>query len=417
MSGEADSGRRDFFRQGAALLGGAALFGIMPAGARSSAYAAGSDAPEMQEVKIGFLPLTDCASVVIASEMGFDRKYGIRIIPKREASWATVRDKLASGELQASQALYSMVYGIHLGVGGEKTDMAVLMTLNNNGQDIVLSSRLKEKGVRSGEALKRLVSMEKPHSVFAQTFPTGTHAMWLYYWMAAHGIDPLRDVNTITVPPPLMVSAMQSGNMDGFCAGEPWGPIAIREGIGFAAASSQQIWKDHPEKVLSATRDFVDSHPNTARAMIMAILEASSFIDHPANRPTVANIIAGKNYVDAPVGILEGRMQGIYDNGLGKTWQDPHHMKFHGDGEVNFPYLSDGIWFMTQLRRWGLLREDPDYDAVARTINRTELYTEAAAGAKVSVPAEPMRSSTLMDGRTWNGKDPKAYADSFEIRA
>ncbi len=417
MSGEADSGRRDFFRQGAALLGGTALLGMIPPGVRNSAYAAGSDAPEMEEVKIGFLPLTDCASVVIASEMGFDRKYGIRIIPKKEASWATVRDKLVNGELQASHVLYSLVYGIHLGVGGEKTDMAVLMTLNNNGQDILLSSRLREKGVRSGNELQRLVSMEKRNLVFAQTFPTGTHAMWLYYWMAAHGIDPLGDVNTITVPPPRMVSSMQSGSMDGFCAGEPWGPIAIREGIGFAAASSQQIWKDHPEKVLGATREFVDSHPNTARAMIMAILEASRYIDEPENRPTVARIIAGKNYVDAPVEILEKRMLGEYQDGLGKTWKDPDHMKFYRDGEVNFPYLSDGMWFMTQLRRWGLLREDPDYLGVAKKINRIALYGEAAAGAKVPVPDDFMRSSRLMDGKFWDGRDPESYASSFEIKA
>ena len=409
--------RRDFLKKGSLLLGGAALMAMVPPGVRSAAWAAGSDAPELKEVKVGFIPLTDCASVVIASVMKFDEKYGIKIIPSKEASWAGVRDKLVNGELHAAHVLYGLVYGVHLGIGGTKKDMSVLMHLNNNGQAITLSNQLKEKGATTGETLKKLVDSDKRDYTFAQTFPTGTHAMWLYYWLANFGIDPFRDVKNITVPPPQMVANMRVGNMDGFCVGEPWNNRAIADKIGFTAATTQDIWKDHPEKVLGTTAEFSDKYPNTARALIMAVLEASKYIDTMANRRGVSEIIADKSYVNCPVDIIDQRMEGKYEDGLGRKWNDANYMKFYNDGAVNFPYLSDGMWFITQHKRWGLLKEDPDYLAVAKQINQIDLYKQAASQVKVPVPKSVMRSSKLLDGTVWDGKDPKKYAASFKIRA
>jgi nitrate/nitrite transport system substrate-binding protein len=295
--------------------------------------------------------------------------------------------------------------------------MAVLMTLNNNGQAITLSNQLREKGVSDGAKLKALVDSEKRDYTFAQTFPTGTHAMWLYYWLAANGINPFADVKTIVVPPPQMVANMRVGNMDGYCVGEPWNARAIFDGIGFTAASSQDIWKDHPEKVLGTTAEFVQKYPNTARALIMAVLDAAKFIDTMSNRRRVAEIVADKSYVNTAVDVIDGRLHGKYDNGLGKTWDDPNYMKFYNDGAVPFPYLSDGMWFMTQHKRWRLLKEDPDYLAVARKVNQLELYKQAATQVKVPVPKEPMRSSKLIDGAVWDGKNPKTYAAGFKIKA
>ena len=374
-----ESGRRDFLKKSSMILTGAALMAMVPPGVRSAAWAAGSDAPELKEVKVGFIPLTDCASVVIASVMKFDEKYGIKITPSKEASWAAVRDKLVNGELHAAHVLYGLIYGVHLGIGGPKKDMSVMMTLNNNGQAITLSNQLKEKGATSGETLKKLVDSDKRDYTFAQTFPTGTHAMWLYYWLANYGIDPFKDVKNITVPPPQMVANMRVGNMDGFCVGEPWNNRAIADKIGFTAATTQDIWKDHPEKVLGSTAEFTQKYPNTARALMMAVLEASRYIDVMANRRGVAEIIADKSYVNCPVEIIDQRMEGKYEDGLGKKWDDANYMKFYNDGAVNFPYLSDGMWFLTQHKRWGLLKEDPDYLAVAKQINQVELYKQAAA--------------------------------------
>ena len=381
-------------------------------------WAAGSDKPEKQEVKIGFIPLTDCASVVMASVLGIDKKYGVTIVPSKEASWAGVRDKLVNGELDMAHVLYGLIYGVHLGVGGPKKEMATLMTLNNNGQAITLSQKLADKGAVDGASLAKLIKSEPREYTFAQTFPTGTHAMWLYYWLASAGIDPFKDVKNIVVPPPQMVANMRVGNMDGFCVGEPWGERAILDKIGVTATTTQDIWPDHPEKVLGTTGDFVKAHPNTARAVTAAIIEAGKWIDaSAANRSEMARTIATRSYVNTSVEAIESRIQGKYSNGLGKSWDDKHPMRFYGDGATSFPYLSDGMWFLTQHKRWGLLSEHPDYLGVARQVNRIDIYKEAAAAAKAPLPASDMRSSTLMDGKVWDGKNPKAYADSFAIKA
>ena len=396
---------------------GAAVLAMVAPGVRHAAWAAGSDAPEKKEVKVGFIPLTDCASVVIASVMKFDEKYGIKIVPSKEASWAAVRDKLVNGELDASHVLYGLIYGVQLGIGGPKKDMAVLCTLNNNGQAITLSNQLRDKGAIDGPSLKALIAREKREYTFAQTFPTGTHAMWLYYWLAANGIHPFNDVKTIVVPPPQMVANMRVGNMDGYCVGEPWGNRAIYDKIGFTAITTQDIWKDHPEKVLGTSAEFVQQNPNTTRAMIAAVIEASQFIDTMANRKKVAEIIADKSYVNCPVDVIDQRLEGVYDNGIGKKWNDANYMKFYSDGAVNFPYLSDGMWFLTQHRRWGLLKEDPDYLAIATQVNKIDLYKQAATLAKAQVPKDAMRTSKLVDGVVWDGKSPRSYAGSFKIMA
>ena len=385
---------------------------------RAAVYAQGSDKPEKEEVRVGFIPLTDCASIVMASVLGIDKKYGVKIIPTKEASWAGVRDKLVNGELDMAHVLYGLIYGVHLGMAGPKKDMAVLMNLNHNGQAITLSKKLAEKGAVDGQGLAKLMASEKREYTFAQTFPTGTHAMWLYYWLASAGIHPMKDAKVITVPPPQMVANMRVGNMDGYCVGEPWGHRAIADGIGITATTTQDIWADHPEKVLGTTSDFVKKYPNTARAVTAAILEAGKWIDAGlSNKMKMAETIADKAYVNTSVDVINQRILGRYQNGLGKTWDDPNHMKFFNDGLVNFPYLSDGMWLLTQHKRWGLLKDHPDYLKVAKEVNQIDLYKQAATASKTAIPKQDMRSSKLMDGVVWDGKDPRKYADSFKLHA
>lgn len=405
--------RREFVT--AAL--GASLMSMVPPGVRSAAWAAGSDAPEKKEVRIGFIPLTDCASVVMAAVNKFDEKYGIKIIPTKEASWAGVRDKLVNGELDMAHVLYGLIYGVHMGIGGPKKDMANLMTLNNNGQAITLSKALADKGATDVSSLAAVMKKEPREYTFAQTFPTGTHAMWLYYWLASGGINPLKDAKAIVVPPPQMVANMRVGNMDGFCVGEPWNHRAIMDGIGITAATTQDVWKDHPEKILGCTADFAKQNPNTCRAVIMAVLEASRWIDASiSNKMKMAEVISQKAYVNTSVDAINQRILGRYQNGLGKTWDDPNHMKFFNDGAVNYPYLSDGMWFLTQHKRWGLLKSHPDYLAVAKQINQVDLYSQAASQLKINVPKSTMRSSKLIDGVVWDGSNPAKYADGFKIK-
>ena len=407
-------GRRQFIQKAGAVAGAGMLGSI----GMNAAWAAGSDAPEKKEVKIGFIPLTDCASVVMASVLGFDKKYGVTIVPSKEASWAGVRDKLVNGELDMSHVLYGLIYGVHVGVGGPKKDMAVLMGLNRNGQAITLSKALADKGAVDGPSLAKLMAKEKREYTFAGTFPTSTHTMWLNYWMAASGIDPVKDAKVIVVPPPQMVANMRVGNMDGFCVGEPWNQRAIIDKIGVTAITTQDIWKDHPEKVLGTRAEFVKANPNTCRAVMMAVLEAGKWIDAGlANKNKMADTVAEKSYINTSADAINQRILGRYENGMGKTWDDPNFMKFYDDGQVNFPYLSDGMWFLTQHKRWGLIKEHPDYLAIAKQINQIDLYKEAASAMKVSIPKDAIRTSKLLDGVVWDGKDPKKYADSFKIHA
>lgn len=403
------------FLAGSAVLGGSML---LP-GFMNSVWAAGSDAPEKKAIRVGFIPLTDCSSVVMAAVKKFDEKYGINIIPSKESSWASVRDKLVSGELDAAHALYGMVYGLQLGVSGPQHDMAMLMSLNNNGQAITLSNQLKQAGVTDAASLKTAVNASaKGTYTFAQTFPTGTHAMWLYYWLANAGIHPFNDVRNVVVPPPQMVMNMKIGNMSGYCVGEPWNQRAIRDDIGFTAATTQEIWPDHPEKILGTTSSWVSANPNAARALTAAVLDASRWIDaSDANRIETAQTVASRAYINTSVETIQGRMLGDYENGLGKKWKDAHKMRFFNDGAVNYPWLSDGMWFLTQHKRWGLLDKDPDYLAIAKKINRIDVYRQAAAAVGgISVPASDMRSSTLIDGKVWDGSNPAEYANSFAMK-
>jgi len=383
------------------------------------AWVNGSDAPEKSSLDLGFMALTDCASLVVAATQGFAQPYGLTLNLKRQSSWANLRDKLVSGELDAAHSLYGLIYAVHLGIGGvAPIDMAVLMGLNQNGQSINLSHALQQQGVVTPEALDRHVHQSRTKLTFAQTFPTGTHAMWLYYWLASQGIHPLQDVESVVVPPPQMVAHLQAGRIDGFCVGEPWSASAVKQNQGFTLATTQAIWPNHPEKVLGCTQAFVDQYPNTARVLVMALLEASRFIEQNIeNRRSTAQLLSGHEYLDAPLDCIEPRLLGIYDDGLGNQWQDPHALRFFAGGDVNLPYLSDGMWFMTQFRRWGLLREDPDYLSVARQVQQLALYRQAADALGISSNGRDMRSSQLIDGKIWDGSDPGGYARSFRLHA
>lgn len=399
-------------------IGAASILSLIDPLVKAGAWAAGSDAPEKTDVKVSFIALTDCSSVVMANHLGLDKKYGVKIIPTKEASWAAIRDKLVNGENDISHILYGLVYGLQMGIGGQQKDMSILMSLNNNGQAITLSKALNQKGVTDGASLKALMDKEKRDYTFAQTFPTGTHAMWIYYWLANYGINPFKDAKIITVPPPQMVANMRSGNMDGYCVGEPWNARAIFDGIGFTAMTTQAIWQDHPEKALGTTSDFAKKYPNTCRAVTAAVLEAGKYIDASAsNKRNTAEVVSAPAFVNTDINVIQDRMMGRYNNGIGKTWDDPHAMKFYNDGVATFPYLSDGMWFMTQHKRWGLLKEHPDYLAVAKKVNNIAIYKDAATASKTPLPKSDMRSSKLFDGVVWNGTNPAAYADSFKIKA
>jgi nitrate/nitrite transport system substrate-binding protein len=240
--------------------------------------------------------------------------------------------------------------------------------------------------------------------------------MWLSYWLASCGIDPLRDVRIITVPPPQMVARLGDGSIDGCCVGEPWGAQAVATGVGVTVATSQQIWPGHPEKVLASSARFVDEQPAAAAGLVRALLEACRLLDEPKRRSEAAALLAVPAVVGAALPILQPRFVGDYDDGMGHTWHDPQAVRFFADGQVTWPAPADAIWFLTQFRRWGLLAQAPDYSAIAADLQCAGIYRSAASALGIAVP-EGRSAVTLCDGRVWDGRDPEAYALSFPIRA
>lgn len=353
---------------------------------------------EKTELVIGYIPLTDCAPLVTAVKLGLDQKHGLKIRLQSGSSWASIRDRLIIGELDAAHILYGMVYGIHLGIGGIQQKMSVLMTLNQNGQGITLSKQLLGLGIHDGASLAEYIHAHPRELRFAQTFPTGTHAMWLYTWLASLGVDPLNEVELVVLPPPEMGNHMLSGQIHGFCAGEPWNARAIRDGVGFSVVASQDIWPNHPEKVLGTTKEFVSKFPNTAQALVECILEACRYIDEPAHCEEVVRWMVEDGYVNATMADILPRFLGVYENGLGGCTVTKHPIRFHDEGSVNFPYLSDGAWFVDQFKRWGMFSKNKDALAVAAEVSEIALYKRAAQSMEVALPDSEMRSVNVVNG-------------------
>ena len=362
-------------------------------------------------LRLGFMPLIDCAPLLAAVRLQLDRKHGLRLQLHRQASWAAVRDKLLAGELDAAHALTGLVHGVQWGIGGVQADLSILLTLNRNGQGIVLSNSLSQALI-AGRSLSEAFSGLGRPPVLAQTFPTGTHAMWLYYWLAAHGVSPLHAIRSVAMPPPQMADALARGELDGYCAGEPWAQQAETLQVGRRLVASGEIWPDHPEKVLACRRDFATLEPETAVALTATLLEACRWLDEPGNRKQAAAWLAEPEVIGLPVAQIAAC--------LDADAAGMHRLSFHNEGAVNFPYLSDGLWFLSQFRRWGWLAQDrseSDWARQVADVHGTTRYREAAASVGVQVPAAENRRSVLCDGIVWDGHAAQAYADAFAIRA
>src|SRR5258705_11470478 len=276
--------------------------------------------------------------------------------------------------------LLGIPYAATMGLQGSPVKpMIIPMYLNRNGQAITLTKSLLEKGVKTPQQIRPLALAAKARGspmTFAMTYPPGTHAMWTRYWLGAGGINPDRDITLITIPPPQMVANMKVGKMDAFCVGEPWGARAIADGIGFTGITTQEMWKDHPEKVCAFTKEFAEKNPKTVKAILKALHEASVWLDDMSHRPEQAEIVSRPTYINCPADLILGRMQGHYDYGDGRTKEDPNYMIF-SNRNCNYPQPKYAIWFLTQFRRWGMLDQKPDYEAVAKEVMRTDLYEEA----------------------------------------
>jgi nitrate/nitrite transport system substrate-binding protein len=370
-------------------------------------------------IRLGFIPLTDCSPIVMAKELGLFKKYGVNVEVTKEASWANVRDKILTGELDGAHCLFSMPFSVYTGVGGKAgSEMKIAMILNNNGQAITLSKEFCGKvGFKQMNKLAPAVEARLKAGkevTFAGTFPGGTHDIWLRYWLAAAGVSQ-KTSKIITIPPPQMVANMKVGNMDGFCVGEPWNGVAVKQNVGFTQIATQDIWEHHPEKALVVNKKFSETRREDLKKVMMAVLEACKWLDNRANRKRASEIIGRAPYVNAPADVIEARLMGDYNLGCdqGTEIYTNNYMLFHRNGETNFPRKSYAIWFMTQYVRFDYLQEAPDYNAIAEKLIMQDLYREVATSMGIKIPTDDMRPFTIkLDKATF---DPNKPADYLKI--
>jgi len=410
------SNTRRSFLSSAALSPAARLLSGLPAGWAGSVYA--SDAPEASQVRFGMIALTDCASIVMAHELGLFKKFGVNSVVSKEASWAVIRDKLTLGENHATHMLIGMPFASTMGLMGSPVKpMVVPWMINRNGQAITMANKFKGK-VKTAADVKPLAAEAKAKGdplTFAMTFPPGTHAMWMRYWLASGGVNPDKDITLITIPPPQMVANMKVDKMDGFCVGEPWNLRAIADNIGYTIITTQKMWPDHPEKVCAFTEEFAAKNPKTVTAVLKALHLASEHIDKMENRPAVAEVISRPTYINCPKEIILDRLKGAPNYGDGRKEQDPNYMIF-SQRNCNFPAKTFGYWWLSQFRRWGMVKGAPNYKQVVDKVIRPDLYATAMKDLGVKVPATDMAPAKLADG-VFDPKDPEKYAKSFAIHS
>jgi ABC-type nitrate/sulfonate/bicarbonate transport system substrate-binding protein len=331
-------------------------------------------------LRVGFVPLTDCAPVAMAQELGLFRKYGLQVSLSRELGWATIRDKIIHRELDAAHALAGMPFAATLGRGSIRCDCLTALVLNLHGNAITLSEPLWRRGVRDGTSLREEIrrSAKQRTFTFAVVFPSSSHNFLLRGWLANSCINPDRDVRIVTVPPPQMVANLRAGHLDGFCVGEPWNSVAVKGKAGWCAAVSAELDPGHPEKVLMVRSDFADKRADDHVALVAALLDACEYCDDPQNHRHVVATLARPEYVGTPVATLE-RAFGIgFDFGHGCVREVPDLTVFYRYG-ANEPSSAKAAWVMRNLKASGLCKDDPRFDlALGHRVFREDLYNKAA---------------------------------------
>jgi nitrate/nitrite transport system substrate-binding protein len=361
---------------------------------------ADTNGSEPSRVRLGFLPLTDAAPIIIAKERGFFRKVGLDVSLSREPSWSNIRDKLTAGILDAVAVLAPMALAAELGVGGFSTPLVTGISLGLNGNAITVSpelfrqmAELDPQGMserpRSARPLRSVIDVRRRGGerrlTLAAVFPFSAHMYELRYWLAAAGIDPDRDLRIIVAAPPTMVGLLRAGNIDGFCVGEPWSSYASQLGCGKVVVSKYDIWNNSPEKVLAVTREWHERHPRTHAALIRALIEAARWLDEPDHRLEAAHVIAGESFVDAPVEVVRRSLLGSFGD---VDRHDEGNRDFHVFYRyaATFPWHSHALWLLGQMWRWGQIDRRCDLPAVAERVYLPEFYRDAAASLDIAMP-------------------------------
>ena len=422
--------RRSLLKAGA---GTAALMSAIGTQFPFGVHVAQAAGPEVTKANLGFIALTDAAPLFVAKEKGIFAKFGMPDVEvQKQASWGATRDNLVLGGesngIDGAHILTPMPYLISAGKVTQNnvpTPMYILARLNLNGQCISVGKEYTDLKIGvDTKPFKTALDAKKASGKSikaAMTFPGGTHDLWIRYWLAAGGIDPDKDIETIVVPPAQMVANMKVGTVDCFCVCEPWNLQLIHQKIGYTALTTGELWNLHPEKSFGMRAAYVDKYPKAAKALLMAVMEAQQWCEKAENRAEAAAICAKRQWINCPVDDITDRMKGKFDYGVpGKVVDNhPQQMRYWKD-HASYPYQSHDLWFMTEDIRWG--KFEPGYDAKALIgkVNREDLWKEAAK--ELNVPATEIPTSksrgkeTFFDGKVFDPENPSAYLKSLTIK-
>jgi nitrate/nitrite transport system substrate-binding protein len=399
--------------------------------------------PEKANLTLGFLPLIDSASLIIAQEKGIFSRYGLTVNLRKQATAKDIEKGLREWRFDAAQAAYGLPLMVQL--GKQKAALTSLMVLNLNGSAVTLSRKAWDAGLRPFAAYTNFAefaqsfrqyirSLSKPPT-FAIGSPFSIDSYLLRYLLAAAGINPEREIEWLEIPPSQCADKLQAGAIQGYCAGAPWNQKAVQQKAGFVACTSRSIWKGHPGSALAAMDGWVKKYPATAKALVAAVLEACQLCDKPETRKELAQILSQSQYLNVPAAVIEPSLSGkfIYSalEAESLSADVPDFQIFHfletsylqPPNQANYPWLSQGIWLLTQAIRWHQL-ERLDYlkdaEKLLDKIYPVELYNDVAKALNITVPQERLKlapASVFIDNRAFNPSQPVAYLNEFSIRA
>jgi nitrate/nitrite transport system substrate-binding protein len=441
--------RRRFVALGSTLAGATAL-GVNPA-----AHAQKKARPEKEVLKFGFIKLTDCAPLVVAVEKHFFEDEGLSVTLEAQANWKVLLDRVIDGQLDGAHMLAGLPLGASVGFG-TKADIVTALSMDLNGNAITVSNEvwkelkplLPQEGGRikhpiKADYLKKVVDQWKGRGKpfkMGMVFPVSTHNYELRYWLAAGGLKPGyytagdisgtsdADVLLSVTPPPQMPSTMEAGTINGYCVGEPWNQQAVFKGIGVPVVTDQQIQGDFGEKVFGVTRAWADKNPNTHIAVVKAMIRACMWLDGSmANRIEAVQMLSRSNYVGADASVIGNSMTGTFEFEKGDKRPMPDFNVFFRNF-ASYPYYSDAIWYLTQMRRWGQIGEahaDNWYFETAKKVYRPEIYLVAAKALVAEGKAKESdfprtdgfkgQQSGFIDGVVYDGRKPNDYLNKFRI--
>ncbi|MEB3337563.1 MAG: CmpA/NrtA family ABC transporter substrate-binding protein, partial [Leptolyngbyaceae bacterium] len=374
---------------------------------------------EKVNLELGFIPLTDCAPIAVAQEKGLFQKYGLdQVVLNREPSWKAIAEGMRSGRLDAAQMVGGMPIAMTLGVGDQAPFPIVsALTMSRNGNAITLNKHLYDQGVRTLADFKAAIAKtpDKVHTL-GVVHPASMHNLMLRYWLASGGIDPDRDVNITVIPPAQMVANLKAGNIDGYCAGEPWNARAVYEGLGFVIATDMDIWAGHVEKVLGVREDWANQHPQTHLALVKALLEACEYCDDRRNREEILELLCRPEYVGSDPAYTRMGFIDPFDRGMGQEPEQIFNYNQFYINKTNYPDPVEGLWVMTQLARWGITAFPRNWLDIIERTRRPDVFGQAARELELLDIGRDRGPVHLADGTIFNPDDPIKYLNSLEIK-